>query len=281
MKCPKCQFEIPEGLTFCGRRGAKLEKFCPTCNEVRLMNFKKTAYVMSVLLTLVLFMPFQGRAQLSPHEGGATQMKTTNGVTVYKNLREIVEPKHSCLIVWDVQNGLVDRIFNKEEFIATLKMFIEKLRNRMPVVYTLITPLPKRFVSSWNYYSMMKRFNVDDIKKLPPFMAIGSKDREIPEAVKPQSTDIVLEKHTASIFIGTNFEYMMRNGGVTTLIFTGIATEFGIESSARDASNRGFYPVVVSDCVSSMDKEAHERSLRNLAKLLIVEKSRDILQNID
>lgn len=208
-------------------------------------------------------------------------MKTANGVIVYENLREIVEPKHSCLIVWDVQNGLVDRIFNKEEFIATLKNCIEKLRKKMPVAYTLITPLPKGFVSSWNYYSMMRRFNVDDINKLPPFMAIGSKEREIPEIIKPQSTDIILEKHTASIFIGTHFEYMMRNRGITTLIFTGIATEFGIESSARDASNRGFYPVVVSDCVSSSDKEAHERSLRNLTKLLIVEKSRDILQNMD
>ena len=208
-------------------------------------------------------------------------MKTADGVIVYENIREIVEPRHSCLIVWDVQNGLVDKIFNKEEFMATLKNFIEKMRGKVPVVYTMITPPPKGFASSWNYYSMMRRFNVDDINKLPPFMAIGSEERAIPEIVKPQPTDIVLEKPTPSIFIGTNFEYMMRNRGVTTLIFTGIATEIGVESSARDASNRGFYPVVVSDCVSSSDKEAHERSLRNLAKLLIVDKSGDILQNID
>ena len=112
-------------------------------------------------------------------------------------------------------------------------------------------------------------------------MSIGSKEREIPEVIKPVDSDIVLEKSTASIFIGTNFEYLMRNRGITTLIFTGIATEFGIESSARDASNRGFYPVVVSDCVSSMDKEAHERSLKNMAKVVIVEKSADILKNIN
>jgi len=105
------------------------------------------------------------------------------------------------------------------------------------------------------------------------FMAIGSKEREIPESIKPLNTDVVLEKFTASIFIGTNFENLMRNRGITTLIFTGIATEFGIESSARDASNRGFYPVVVSDCVSSKNKEAHERSLKNLDKIVIVEKS--------
>ena len=127
---------------------------------------------------------------------------------------------------------------------------------------------------------MMRRFNVNDIKKLPPFMAAGSPEREIPEIIRPEQTDMVLEKSTASIFIGTNFEYMMRNRNITTIIFAGIATEMGIESSARDASNRGFYPVVVSDCVSSSDKESHERALKTMSKLFIVEAANNILKNI-
>jgi nicotinamidase-related amidase len=208
-------------------------------------------------------------------------MKKGNGIMVYESLEEIIEPDHSCLVVWDVQNGLVDRIFNKEEFMANLKNLVEKLRGRMPVVYTLITPMHRDFTSSWSYFSMMRRFGVDDINKLPSFMAVGSKEREIPEMVQPEHTDIVLEKSTASIFIGTNFEYMMRNRNINTIIFTGIATEMGIESSARDASNRGFYPVVVSDCVSSLDKDAHERSLKTMANLFIVETAGNILKNID
>ena len=199
-------------------------------------------------------------------------------IAVYETLSEILDPGHSCLIVWDVQNGLVDRIFNKEEFIANLKGLVENLRNKMPVVYTLITPLPRKFQSSWNIYNMMSSYNVKEVDKLPNFMPPGSREREIPEAVKPGKNDIMLDKSTASIFIGTNFENMMRNRGITTLIFTGIATEFGIESSARDASNRGFYPVVVSDCVSSMNKDAHERSLRNLDKIAVVKTSADIIE---
>ena len=74
---------------------------------------------------------------------------------------------------------------------------------------------------------------------------------------------------------------MMQSRRINTLIFTGIATEIGIESSARDAANRGFYPVVVEDCVSSMDKDAHERSVKTMAKLFIVEKAAYILENID
>ena len=127
---------------------------------------------------------------------------------------------------------------------------------------------------------MMRRFNVKEVDKLPNFMPPGSREREIPEAVKPAKGDLLLDKATASIFIGTNFENMMRNRHITTLIFTGIATEAGIESSARDASNRGFYPVVVSDCVSSMDKDAHGRSLKNLEKVAIVESSSGIVDSI-
>jgi nicotinamidase-related amidase len=207
-------------------------------------------------------------------------MKTSNGVAIYEDLPEIVDPGHSCLIVWDVQNGLVDRIFNKGEFINNLKRLIKRLRGKMPVVYTLITPPPRKFQSSWHLYALMRRFNVKDIGNLPDFMSSGSKETEIPEALKPEKEDTILEKPTASIFIGTNFEYMMRSRGITTLIFTGIATEIGIESSARDAANRGFYPVVISDCVSSMDKDAHERSLRNLDKIVIVKNSAEILKGI-
>ena len=32
MKCPKCQFENPEGMLFCGKCAAKLERICPQCN---------------------------------------------------------------------------------------------------------------------------------------------------------------------------------------------------------------------------------------------------------
>jgi nicotinamidase-related amidase len=69
---------------------------------------------------------------------------------------------------------------------------------------------------------------------------------------------------------------MLRNAGIITVIFTGIATEFGIESSARDAFNRGLYSVVVSDCVSSHDKVGHSRSLENMKNLMTIINSKEI-----
>ena len=40
MKCPKCQFENPEGMKFCGDCGAKQEKTCPKCNSSNPPGFK-------------------------------------------------------------------------------------------------------------------------------------------------------------------------------------------------------------------------------------------------
>jgi nicotinamidase-related amidase len=196
-------------------------------------------------------------------------------------LKEIVDPVHTCLVVWDVQNALVERIFNKEEFVSHLKVLVERLRGKMPIFYTKITPLKNGFQSSWSYYTTMKNFGIspEEAVKMPHFMS-KPEAREIYLEVSPTSEDIVIEKSTASIFVGTDFEQMLRNRGITTIMFTGISTEIGIESSARDASNRGFYTVVISDCVSSSNKELHEFALKVLDKMFIVKNSSEILKSI-
>jgi len=40
MQCPKCQFENPAGINFCGECGAKLERLCPSCNSLSPLSFK-------------------------------------------------------------------------------------------------------------------------------------------------------------------------------------------------------------------------------------------------
>ncbi len=207
-------------------------------------------------------------------------MKSFNTIRIAETLPEIVDPRHSCLVVWDVQNGLVERAFNKDVFLARLSALLKALRGRMPLAYTMITPLPREFSPAWSLYAAMRRFRAEDPARMPVFMAPGSPEREIHASVKPEAGDLVLEKSTANIFLGNNFEAMMRARGIQTLVFTGIATEIGVETSARDASCRGFYPVVVSDCVSSADKESHDRSLANMARQFVVADSETLLKSV-
>ena len=128
--------------------------------------------------------------------------------------------------------------------------------------------LPKQFESSAIIYTLGK-LGFDRL-----FEQFTAEDMDF--AITPQQNEIVINKHTGSIFIDTGFERMLRNAGIVTVVFTGIATEFGIESSARDAFNRGFYPVVVSDCVSSLDKDRHVRSLENMKSFITIINSKDL-----
>lgn len=197
---------------------------------------------------------------------------------LFTNLKEIVEPKHTCLVVWDVQNALVNSIFNRDQFLKSLKTVIAAARkNNVLIAYTKITPLPVSLESPWRLYMMMKRFGVDDPNKLRQWLVPGSPEAQIPDEVKPADDDLVLNKHTASVFIGTHFEYVLMNRGINTILFSGISTEIGIDSSARDASNRGFYTIVLDDCVSSPDKEMHDSALKVLHRVCLVMPSADVI----
>jgi nicotinamidase-related amidase len=207
-------------------------------------------------------------------------MKNLNDIEIFETLPEMLRPAHTALVVWDVQNALVKSIFNREAFLAALGRLVPSLRGKMPVFYTLITPMPASFQSGWGYYARMRLFRVDDPGKLPRFMAPGTSDREVADAVRPEPGDVVIEKATPNIFLGTNFEPMLRNRSIRSLIFTGIATEMGVEHSAREAGARGFYPVVATDCVSSRDQDAHERSLANLQRLVVTASSADIVKAV-
>ncbi len=188
---------------------------------------------------------------------------------VYTEIKEIIKPEHTALIVWDVQKMLVNNIYNKEEFLKNINEWIEAARNKgMPVFFTKITPLPKEFESPARKYSSGKmKFNLSQLPK-----------EMFDLAIEPKENEITLNKNTASIFVGTNFDLMCRNAGIETIIIGGIATEIGVESTARDAVNRGFYVAVASDSSSSSDKEAHERSLQNMKKLFDVLSTEDIIK---
>lgn len=197
---------------------------------------------------------------------------------LYFDLADIVAPAHTMLVVWDMQNMLIDRVFNKNEVLSSVGALLQASRKiKVPAVYTKITPLPARFQAPASVAQRMKRMGITDPKQMRSPFGDDPQAMEIAGAIAPLGEDIILNKNTASIFMGTNFDYIARNGGIETLIFTGIATDIGIETSARDALVRGYYVVVVSDGVSSMNREAHDRSLANLSGLCEVVSHRDIL----
>jgi nicotinamidase-related amidase len=70
-------------------------------------------------------------------------------------------------------------------------------------------------------------------------------------------TDIVITKHQWGAFYGTELDLQLRRRGVRTVVIGGISTNFGVESTARDAFERGYALVFVEDAMASFSTEAH------------------------
>jgi nicotinamidase-related amidase len=74
-------------------------------------------------------------------------------------------------------------------------------------------------------------------------------------AVRPG--DIVVRKTRVGAFSTTNLDEQLTNLGVTTLILAGLTTSGVVLSTVRDAADRDYRLILLSDCISDPRQEAH------------------------
>ena len=75
--------------------------------------------------------------------------------------------------------------------------------------------------------------------------------------------DLVITKRQWGAFYGTDLDMHLRRRGIKTLIVTGISTNIGVESTARDAYERGYNQIIVEDACASLNLDAHEHSFNS------------------
>jgi nicotinamidase-related amidase len=67
-----------------------------------------------------------------------------------------------------------------------------------------------------------------------------------------------------SAFEGTWLDFALRDCGVNAFIIVGVATEIGIEPTARHGADLGYIPVLVTDACGAGDEKAAKRSIESL-----------------
>ncbi|MER5434428.1 isochorismatase family protein [Streptomyces sp. NPDC002588] len=77
-----------------------------------------------------------------------------------------------------------------------------------------------------------------------------------------QDGDVQIVKGTIGAFQGTGLDERLRRYGVTTLVFGGIATNLGVESTARAAGDLGYDLVLVEDAMAALTGPEHEASVK-------------------
>jgi len=107
---------------------------------------------------------------------------------------------------------------------------------------------------------------------------MGPEWSEIRTELGPKPGDIVVTKRQWGAFYGTDLDLHLRRRGIKTIVIGGISTNFGVESTARDAYERAFALVFVEDAMAGLSSEAHAFAVNTVFPALgLVRSSNDVL----
>ena len=177
----------------------------------------------------------------------------------------------TALIVVDMQNGFCDPSGS----------MAKSKQNYLP--QNLIIPAVKGLVETCHeagihvLWSLQKHYPNDQTRikrKIPTHLQklgvnVCTKDTWDAELVSPLNDavgpkDEIFEKHRSSCFYNTTLETKLKAQGITTLIISGVATNYCVESTIRDAYARDFDIIVIEDAVATMWEDLQKATLKNI-----------------
>jgi nicotinamidase-related amidase len=79
----------------------------------------------------------------------------------------------------------------------------------------------------------------------------GEYGHDIVDELAPMEGEVVIDKPGKGAFYATDLQDVLASAGITQLLITGVTTEVCVHTTTREANDRGYECLVVSDCVGS------------------------------
>jgi biuret amidohydrolase len=184
-------------------------------------------------------------------------------------------PEKTALLIVDMQNQFVNRDYGDADM-AREKGVFEQWEYFYDRIDQIVVPNTQKLLKFFREkkmevtYGRIACFHQDGrdrslVQRKPGWnnilLPIGSYGAEMIKEVAPLPDEIVVEKTTDSVPLGTNYERLLRNMGIECVVVTGVVTDQCVASTVRALSDMGFEILIAEDCCCAATQELHDAEL--------------------
>lgn len=90
----------------------------------------------------------------------------------------------------------------------------------------------------------------------------GEYGHDIVDELTPVDGEVIIDKPGKGAFYQTDLELILKNKGITHLFVAGVTTHVCVQTTIREANDRGFDCLLLEDCSAAFDPKDHEDSIR-------------------
>ncbi len=174
------------------------------------------------------------------------------------SIMQYLIPNTTALVLIDLQKGVVGRPlapYSGAEVLQVSCELAERFRRAGAPVFLIKVGWSPDFKDALN--------QPVDQPFVPPSGGLPTDFMDLATGLQMPG-DICITKRQWGAFHGTELDLQLRRRGVQTVVLGGIATNIGVESTARQAWEHGYSLILAEDAMSSMSAEMHKFAVDNI-----------------
>jgi nicotinamidase-related amidase len=179
-----------------------------------------------------------------------------------------------ALVIIDMQRDFIEpggfgaalghKVEYLQKIVPTVAGLLKTFRElRLPVIHTReghcpdlsdCPPAKKRRGNS--------TFRIGDRGPMGRILVLGEPGNDIVHELRPEDGELVIDKPGKGAFYATDLQERLKELGITHLIFTGVTTEVCVQTSMREANDRGYECLLIEDGTESYFPDFKQATIR-------------------